>query len=619
MRKLRGLALKFVSTYLVFVALLHIYLLYIGVFDIRVTRSLHLGTILPLAFIFFPAFKSSPKDKPSIFDLLFALLSFSSFFYITINWESLTLHWTLTRSLTILEILMGAICILSILEVARRVVGIAFSLIAAFFISYLYLGPFLPPLISHRGYSWPQIIDLLYLGIEGLFGIPVHVSFTYIFPLVLMGSFLSATGAAKFIGDLARSLTKRTTGGPAKANVVANYLLGMITGNAAANVYLTINLSKEEMLKSGYKPKEVAGIVAAAATGAQISPPVMGAVAFVMAEFLGVPYLKVAAAALIPAFLLYLSLFLITDLKSRAFGIQLQSDVRLSLIEVLKNGVHLLTPLIVFVILLIQGYSISRIALYSALVTIAISFVRKHTMITINKLIGALAETTRSMVIVAIAMSIAGLITGSIIVSGLGFKFTRIALTLSIGNYLALLAFTFIATIILGMGMPPTGAYVTAAALLAPALYELGFKSLPAHMFIFYYACFAVITPPVATVAYIAAQVTGSSIWKAGFEAVKYSTVGLVIPFVFILNPALLGIGSTQEILLALLISIISVFLLSFSVTGYFLTHLKVIERAILCGAGIALLTFNWIVILVAIIITLILLLVINRRKSKIK
>jgi TRAP transporter 4TM/12TM fusion protein len=617
-RELRGVTAKVVFVYSIFVALLHIYLVYVGGYEIHIVRSLHLGTILSLAFIFFPAFKTSPKDRPSIFDVIFAILSFVSFFYITINWESLAMHWTLTRPLTTLEIIMGTICILSILEVARRVVGISFSIIAALFISYLYLGPYLPGLISHRGYSWSQIVDLLYLGIEGLFGIPVHVSFTYIFPLVIFSSFLSSAGAAKFVSDLAKSMTRRTKGGPAKATILANYFLGMITGNAAANVYLTADLAKEDMIKSGYKNKEVAGVVAAAATGAQISPPVMGAVAFIMAEFLGVPYLRVAAAAVIPAFLLYLAMFLTVDLRARSLRMQVRREEReIPLTQVLKDGVHLFTPLILFVILLIQGFSIPRIALYSAFATILVSFVRKHTRLGPRKILEALANSTRNIIIVAVAMGIAGIIAGSTTVSGLGFKFTRIALTLSGGNHLILLILVMIATIILGMGMPPTGAYVTAVALLIPALYEIGFSALPSHMFIFYFACFAVITPPVAAVAYIAAQISGCGIWEAGYEAVKYSIVAFIVPFAFVFNQTVLGIGSVTNVAFAIFISILSIFAISISVAGYFLTYLNILERAAFLGAGLVLLTFNEIAILISVVVLMAALLETLRRSRR--
>lgn len=587
-RKFSGTTLQVVTAYCIVVVLIHLYILYLGTYTVTVQRSLHLALLISLAFLFYPARKSSPLDRPTIPDLVLAILAFFSFFYLTANSSFIEAHTTLTGPISPIDVLMGTMAILLILEASRRVVGLAFAVIGGCFVLLVMIGPYLPGYLKMRGFNWSEVVDLLYLGPEGLLGIPVQVSYSYIFPLVLFSSFLGASGAAKFFADLARSAFAKSVGGAAKANIVANYLLGMITGNAVANVYLTANLGSEEMKRQGYRVEEIGAIIAAAATGAQLSPPVMGAVAFVMAHYLGVSYLSVAIAAIIPAFLYYLSLFLVADFKARKLGSRtVQQSESPTLKQVLREGWHLLIPLILFVILLVLGYSITRIAIYCTLVTIPVSYLRKHTRLGVEKLIHAIRESAVDCVLLATVLAVSGLVFGSISVTGLGFKLTRIALDLSGGQLLLLLLLTMVANIILGMGTPPTAVYVIEVALLVPALAMGGVDLFSAHFFIFFFACLAVITPPVANASYAAAQILKGDLVKTGFESVKVALAGFVIPFAFVMNPGLLLQSSWLSTVAGVATASVAIFALSAAICGYLLGDLSLPKRLVLAVLGI--------------------------------
>lgn len=582
-RKLNRKTGKILAAICILVTIVHIYVIYIGTFEIIFQRSLHLALIITLAFIFFPATKKSPKDRPTPFDLLCASLSFVSFGYIALHSEQLALHTTLTRSLALDQIVMGTIAILIIFEASRRIIGWPLSAIAAVFIAYMYAGPYLPELLSHRGYSWPQIIDTLYLGREGIFGVPVHVSFTYLFPLIVFSNFFAAAGGVRLFSNLAKAITGRMTAGPAKAMLIANYFLGMVTGNAIANVYLTAGLAKDDMKKQGYTPNETGALIASAAVGAQISPPILGAVAFLIVEFLGVSYLEVCIMSIIPAFFFYLSLFLIIDLKARKLGVKVleQGGEKPTWSSILKD-IHLFLPVIVFVWLLVEGYSIPRIAIYSTLSALIVSYLRRHTWMNVRSILKALEDSARNIILIATALAASGIILGGISLSGLAYKFTHIAIVVSGGMVLPLLILTATAAIVLGFPLPPSAAYVMSIALLVPAMYILGVEEYAAHMFLFYFCVFAVITPPEANVAYAAAQIVGGDLFKTGFEAMKFSLVGFIVPFMFVYSPALLMKGEPTWIAWSFITAFIGVCAFSMAIVGQALRSLNMVERALM-------------------------------------
>jgi TRAP transporter 4TM/12TM fusion protein len=470
------------------------------------------------------------------------------------------------------------------------VIGWALPLTAIAFLLYALFGQHLPGLIRHTGFSVETIIDQLYLTTEGIFGIPLGVSATYVILFVIFGAFLEQSGTGQFFMDFATSLVGGAKGGPGKISVVSSGLFGTISGSAVANVMVDGWLTIPLMKRTGFKHEFAAAVEATASTGGQIMPPVMGAAAFVIAEFTGIPYIDICKHALIPALLYYLALFMAIHFeasKTGLLGVPKEERPKLKWVMITKG--HLFIPLVVIVYFMLAGYTAMYACIYATLSVFLISLLRAETRMGLKKILGAMEYGAMNMLPVAAACACAGIVVGMINLTGLGLKFTSFVLIISGNSLVPALIFTMIAGIILGMGLPTTAAYIVQAALLIPALIKLGVPLIAAHLFVFYFACISAITPPVAMAVYAAAGISGSNIWKTGIEAMKIGATGFIVPFMFVYGPSLLLIGSSTSIVTTIISASIGVVLLSAGLMGWFLKEATYLERAMLIAGAICL------------------------------
>ncbi|MFH1756454.1 MAG: TRAP transporter permease, partial [Pseudomonadota bacterium] len=544
-------------------------------------RAIHWGFMSALIFLLYPFSQSlSPKKRPSLFDLLFWLTSVGICIWIFIN--SYEIMYRAGRYLET-DVIVGAILILLVLEAARRSTGWAVPLVALGFLFYTFLGPYLPEVLVHKGYSLKRTSTYLALSTDGVFGVPIGVSANFIFLFILYGAFLQRSGAGKFFTDLAFSITGGTRGGPAKAAVISSCFFGMISGSSVANTVTTGAFTIPLMKKTGYPAHFAGAVEASASTMGQIMPPVMGAAAFLIAEFLGIPYIKVCIAAAIPAVLSFFAIFMQVHFKAVTMGIKGISPTDLpSLKETLINGWHHLISIFLLVYFLLLNFSPERAVFWAILATIACSYIRKHTRMSCGDILKAFKEGAIGSVEVAAACAAAGIIIGSITMTGLGLQFSSLIADLSGGHLLLALPFTMIACLALGMGVPTTAQYIIISALVAPALIKLGVVPIAAHLFIFYFGTRADITPPVALAAYAGAGIAGSNPMKTGVTAFQLGIAGYIVPFMFIYGPELLTIGPLYKVLLATLTATFGVYCLAAGVQNCLFIKTTLYERVLL-------------------------------------
>ncbi len=569
-----------------------IYQLYTGFFGLLpavLQRSTTLGFALILTFLGFSANrKRGKKTKIPIYDWLLSALSVAVVVYLFINYQSLVKRG---GSPTTMDVVMGCIAILLVIEAARRVVGLPLVIVACVFLAYAFLGPYLPGMLGHRGYNIKRVASQMYITLEGILGTPMSVATTFVFAFIVFGCFLEATGGAKQFIDLAFSLTGKYVGGPAKTAVVASGLLGTISGSSLANVVTTGTFTIPLMKKTGYKASFAGGVESSASSAGQIMPPVMGAAAFIMAETTGIPYLRICAAAAIPAVLYYLAVFLSVDLEARRTGLKgLPREEIPAFLPTLTKSAPLLVPLIVIVVLMVLGFSPLRAALMSTVVMVVGSCLFKGTRLTPMRFIEALKKSAYNAISVTVACAICGVITGVITLTGLGLKLSDLILTASGGVLLPTLFLTMIASIILGMGLPTTAKYIVLAAIAAPAMTRLGVPLVGAHLFILYFGVIAELTPPVALTSYAGAAVAKAPGMETALQGLKISIAAFFIPFMFVLYPSLL-FESTTAIGMAtgLISSFLGVICLASASIGYMFGPLKIWKRAVLL-AGVFLL-----------------------------
>ncbi len=549
-------------------ALFHLYTAWTGPLVTLMHRAVHTTIVMALIFLLYPFTKKSDKTKPSLFDWGFAALSLMVGGYIVANYSELVQRAGMPNGL---DITMGFVIVALVLEAGRRIAGKEIAILAIIFMAYAYFGPLLPGFISHRGYSLPDIAEYMYLTTEGIFGIAIGVSSTYIFLFVLFGAFLSKSGMGQFFNDVAMAIAGSGKGGPAKVAVVSSGLLGSINGSAVANVVTTGAFTIPLMKKIGYEPEFAGAVEATASCGGQILPPVMGATAFIMAEYLGLPYIKIAAVAVVPAMLYYLGVITIIHLRASKNGlVGLPKDQLPKIGDVMRERGHLLIPLVGLLYLLIKGYTPIYAAFYSILLTIGASAIRKETRMSFKDIIDALEEGTRTALGVAMACATVGLIIGVATLTGFGLKLAGAILFLGKGNLFATLVLTMIACIVLGMGLPSIPAYIITATMAAPALAKMGIPPLVSHMFVFYFGMLANLTPPVALAAFAGAGIAGGNTTKTGIQAVKIALAGFVVPYIFAYNNSLLLIDTTFfEATLVITTAVVGVFSLGVGVEGY--------------------------------------------------
>lgn len=581
-----GFMARIISAIAISFSVFQIYTASLGLLDAQIQRAIHLGFGLCLAFLLYPARKSWRRDKLHPLDLTLAIMGAVAPAYIVLNYRELILRAALP---TATDVVIGTLGILLVIEAARRVVGIPMVCVVLFFITYAFAGQYMPGILAHRGLNINEFVSHVYFTTEGIFGIPLGVSSTFIFLFILFGAYLEGTGLGKFFIDVANAIAGWASGGPAKVAVLSSGLMGTVSGSSVANVVGTGSLTIPMMKKLGYHKDFAGAVEAAASTGGQLMPPVMGAAAFLMAEFVAVPYVEIVKAAVIPAFLYFTGVWLGVHFEAKRNDLKGLPRAELpKLGELLRTRGHLAIPLLVIVYLLVSGYTPMRAALVAIVLSIVVSGIKKSTRMSPAAIIKGLETGARNVLGVLVACAAAGIIIGVVTKTGVGLKLASALLELSGGLILPSMFLTMITAILLGMGVPTTANYVITSTIAAPALIQMGVPILAAHMFVFYFGIIADVTPPVALAAYAGSGISGGNALRTGINASKLAIAAFIIPYMFVLNPELLLVdGLTLGLCLSLLTAIVGMVALSSSLIGYLAAPLRTWERVILGLGGL--------------------------------
>lgn len=626
-RNLTGFAGKVVFVICIMLSLFQILNIF-NVFhiDAHQTRAVHLAFILLLVYLLYPISKKSRKDRISIIDLITGIIAFCCMFYIIIFYKQLVMRAGVTYTI---DFIIGAIAILLILEAARRIIGLPMVIIAVLFILYAFFGESMPNLIAHRNVTVKQLVNHLFFTTEGVFGIPVGVSSTFLFMFLLFAAFIEKTGVGKLFIDIGNALAGWASGGPAKVAVVTSAFEGMVEGSSVSNVVGSGSFTIPMMKKLGYKPEFAGAVEATASTGGQIMPPIMGAAAFLMAEFLGIKYTEVVKAAIIPACLYFIGVFAGVHFEAKKLGLKgLPRNELPKFKNIMLTEGHLFLPLIAIIYLLVSGFSLQTVALGSIIIAILASMIRKSTRITVKDFFEALEKGARSALGVATACATAGIIVGVVTKTGIGLKLASalIVVANNVANSFGLLLgkiYSFLkvqninnlvnsattttqlmltlfmamfTSIILGMGVPTTANYIITSTIAAPALLLLSVRPIAAHLFVFYFGIVADITPPVALAAYAGAAIAKANPLKTGVTATRLAVGAFIIPYMFVLSPALLLLGGNfLHLILSIITAVLGMVSISAALSGYFIKPLKKVESIILFFAGLLLIDPNFI------------------------
>ena len=602
-RELKSILRWVVSGIAVLMSLFHLYTAGFGVLGDLNQRAAHLMFTFVLIFLAYAASPTS-RSRLALLDVGLAVLGAVAAGYLLFNYEYVVSRELYITPIKPWEWVLAVATVLLVLEAARRTNGWPLVIVAVAFLVYAFVGPYLPGLLSHRGVPPSKLVDQLYLTVEGIFGIALAVSSTFVFLFILFGAGLEKSGTGEFFIDLSKAMVGNMRGGPAKMAVVASGMFGTISGSAVANVVTTGTFTIPLMRRLGYTKDFSGAVEAVASTGGQFMPPVMGAAAFVMAEFSGVPYLKVCIHAAIPAVLYYLAVGMMVHLEACKLGIQGLPRAELpGLRQTLAFGWHLFLPLIGIVYFLMQGYTPLLAGFYAVLLTIVISMVRKATRMNPRKVYAALEAGALSALPVAAACAAAGIVIGVVNLTGLGLRFSSLIINLSGGSLLVALVLTMVASLILGMGLPTTPAYVIQAALAVPALVNLGVPIIAAHLFCLYFAVISAITPPVALAAYAGASISGGNAMTTGFIATRLGLAAYIIPYMFVYGPALLTIGEPLDVVLAAVTALVGVVGLAAAAEGWLLGRMAVWERLLTLGSALLLIKPGWVTDLAGLIL----------------
>ncbi len=576
-------------------------------------RPIHLGFILVLCFLIYPLGGAGKARGPVgyVVDGVLVLASVVVGAWVPMNIDTIA-NAIFPRDI---DVAMGVLTALLVMEAARRAVGWVMTAIAAFFLVYAFAGsrgelPFLadylPGILNHRGYTLERVASQMTLGAEGIYGIPLGVAATFIFVFVLFGAFLEVTGAGKFFIDLAYATTGRQRGGPAKAAVIASAGMGSISGSAIANVVTTGAFTIPLMKKLGYRPAQAGGVEAAASTGGQIMPPLMGAGAFLMSEFTQVPYIDIVLVSIFPAFLYFGAVYLLVHIAAVKQGMKGMAAADLPSVRgVLAEGWHFLLPLVALIFLLVAGYSPMRVGFYAIVAVVAaasaralwiyvrtdgtgsgfVALVRRGIELTLQ----ALELGARNAVAVSVACAVAGIIVGIVGLTGLGLKFSAMMIAFSGGNLVLALILVLIASLILGMGLPVTAAYIVLIILVGPALtQEFGMPLLIAHLVVFWYSQDSNVTPPVALAGFAGAAIAGSKPLETSIQAWKYAKGLYLIPLFMVFNPEIIEGGPLPMVLFAGFLAIIGLVAFAAILEGYLFAPMPIWQRVLLLPAIIA-------------------------------
>ncbi len=610
-------------------SLFQLYTAVFGTFASTIQRGTHIASALVLVFLLYPVKKGKLTNKIPWFDYLLAVLSFLAGLYHIIFYESLQLRSGLYNQW---DIIISIIAVLLILEATRRVSGIVIVLLAIIFIAYALFGENLPGFLGHAKLSVKRVATFQWLGTEGILGSPMYVSSTFIFLFLLFATFLKKSGVGEWMTGIAMGACGGAIGGPAKAAVVASALQGTLTGSSVANTVSTGSITIPLMKKTGYRGEFAGAVEAAASTGGQLMPPIMGAAAFIMTEYIGCTYTTVALAACIPALLYFTGIFTNVHFEALKHGLRgIPKEQKPNCRELLLKGWYMVTPILLIIVLLVAGYTPMRAALYGIFSCIVIWCVEMikgshfHAGKFVKEFFCGLEEGARSAISVAITCGAAGIIVGIITLTGLGLRMANGIVNLAGGNLLFTMFLTMCCSIVLGMGVPTTANYIIQATISAPAMIALGVEPIAAHLFVFYFGIVADITPPVALAAFAGSGIAGSHPMKTGFNAFKLGFAAYLVPYIFVLNPELVLVRpeGMEAALFALIIikaiitAVIGMVGIASSFTGYFRTDSYWPERILLFIAGLTLISPSTITDLIGIGLMVIIYVMQNLRKKR--
>ncbi len=587
MRTLTGKIQACMYVYVILMGLFHLYTAVFGTYEAYLQRMIHLTWVLPMAFILYPAAKNSPMERPTWLDWTLAAVSVVPGFYGIVNYGDIVTRICQVDPLTPAQLWLGIILTLILLEATRRVVGLPLALITAFFAGYMYFGTHLPGILKGLQFTLPEVVEEIYLTGEGIFSIPLGVSATFVIIFLIFGGFLEKSGIGEYFMEFAQAFAGTTPGGPAKIAVVSSCLFGSISGSAVANVYGTGTFTIPLMKRLGYQPYFAGAVEAVASSGGQIMPPIMGAGAFIMASLLGIQFREVIIAAAFPALLYYGAVFLMVHLRAVKVGIRgLKPDELPSKRYVLRHAYKLI-PIVGLLWMLLTGYT----PMLAAVIGIGMAWVvslfdPKHRMGP-REILDAIYSGASNITVVAIACAAAGIIVGSVSLTGIGFKFVGLVFSLARDIPFLALILIMLVSLLLGMGLPTTAAYILAAALGVPALTKLGFNPLGAHLFVFYFAIISAITPPVALAAYAASSVAGAHPNRTGFQAMRLGILAFIVPYAFSYDQGLILHGSITANLAAIAGGISAALSLGFAMEGFMAGPLKHYQRVAFLAAGL--------------------------------
>lgn len=607
-RVLSGVQGKMITVLLFCFTMFQLYYAIRGGIDAMIARCIHLSFGLSAVFFLYPFNGKMSRKKLHWFDCLLGITIASCCMYIVVFYKDIVMRQGLINHM---DMVVGGIAIILVLEAARRVIGLPMVIISLVFIVYALIGRSIPGPLGHRGVSVEGLVQHLFFTTEGILGLPIQVSSTFIFMFLLFGAYLEKTGMGEFFIQLANSISGDSPGGPAKVAVISSACMGTLSGSSVANVVGTGSFTIPMMKKLGYKPEFAGAVEATASTGGQLMPPIMGAAAFLLAEITGAPYSKVILAALVPAALYYLGVFIGVHFEAKKLGLKgIPKDEIPKLLFVLRQRGQLIIPIFVVIALLISGWSPIYAALGAVVSTIVCASIKKETRLSFQDLLNGMVQGAKSALTVIAACACAGIIIGVVTKTGLGLKMGSILVGIAKGNLVLTLFFTMITSLVLGIGVPTTANYVITSTIAAPAILMIKDASgaqvvpiLAAHLFVFYFGIIADVTPPVCLAAVAASGVAKSEPMKTGMQATRLAIGAFLIPYIFVISPELILINPDISIIPKLITAVLGIVCVAIGLTGYFKKNMNILERVFIVAAGIMALNTGYLSDGVAIVI----------------
>lgn len=557
--------------------LFHLYVLNIRAMDPWVFRSIHLSLASAIGFALYAGGRR-PGSRVQIIDWICIAASLYCAYYIYTNLDKLLFRAGVMPTRT--DYIVALVGVLLVLELTRRTSGWTLPILALVFVAYAFLGPYLPGMLTHRGYSAPRFFTYIY-GLDGVFGVTLGVSSTYLVLFIAFAAFLEKSGVGDYFVKFAYSLAGSARGGPAKVAVLASGLMGMISGTSAGNVVATGSFTIPLMRRVGYNPRFAGATEAVASTGGQIMPPIMGAGAFIMAEVTGIPYSRLMLAAIIPAVLYFASVYFMVDHEAAKTGMLGVPRRELPVLRDMLAKAYLFLPVVVLIWTLLSGYSVVRAGTLGLITSLVLGLLNRERPMNLRSILDALELGARNSIGLISICACAGIIVGVIALTGVGLRFSSFLLAIAQGNQLLALVLAMVIAIVLGTGMPTTAAYAVAASVVAPGLIRMGMAPIVAHMFVFYFAVISAITPPVALAAYAASGIAGTDPMKTSLQAFRLGLAAFIVPFMFVYGPSLLLQAEPLRVAVSAVTALIGVYMLASAVQGWFLGPLSLPLRVV--------------------------------------